>query len=376
MYRAKIIRDFREREGARRLPLSEAGPVRGRLPGRSVATMVDPSWQIFDTGSPNTLIAVDVVSPKVIWAAGGGFDRAVKDGTVVRTLNGGLTWQNVTPPGGATQVFRDVEAFDAKHAVVLATSTVNDGFSNAGPARISRTEDGGAHWTAFDADTPDFDSMGFFNRHHGLAFGDPVSGEFPILATHDGGSTWGLVEPIAIPGALVSEFGRATGTSLVAVGPDDAWFGTNPDLDPAARVFHTRDGGTTWEVVTTPIPGGINGIVSLSFRSRKTGLAVGGTAPPSPFVETGVGVAARTSDGGNTWSPVGPLGGFRNSVVWIRGVANTAIAVGPAGSDLSHDGGHTWEKIDDSPFLLGVACRSKKSCWAVGKAGIAAKLTI
>ena len=358
--------------------LVNGSAARATPPVTKAPVVVGPSWQIFNTGSPNTLTTVDVVNPKVIWAVGGGFAGAVNDGTVVRTLNGGQTWENVTPPDGTTQVFRDVEAFDANHAVVLASSTVNDGLGNDGPSRISRTDDGGAHWeTVFDANPGDyFDSMGFFNRHHGLAFSDPVSGEFPILATHDSGGTWELVEPIAIPNALPNEFGRATGTSLVAVGPADAWFGTNPENDPGARVFHTQDGGTTWKVVTTPIPGGPNGIVSLSFRDRKHGLAIGGAAPPPPFIETGVGVAARTSDGGNTWSPTGPLGGFRNSVAWIRGVANTAVAVGQVGSDVSHDGGDTWEAIDDSPFLLGVDCRSKKSCWAVGKDGIAAKLTI
>jgi photosystem II stability/assembly factor-like uncharacterized protein len=339
--------------------------------------MAQPSWQIYQTGTSNTLIAVDLVSPKVVWAVGGGFNGATNDGTVVRTVNGGETWENVTPPGGTTQIIRDVKAFDTRHAVVLASSTLNDGVSNAGPARISRTDDGGAHWeTVFNANTSDYDSMAFFNRHHGLAFGDPVDGKFPIVATHDGGGTWALVEPIEIPIALPNEFGRATGTSLVAMGSGDAWFGTNPENDPGARVFHTRDRGTTWKVVTTPIPGGPNGIVSLSFRGLKHGLAVGGKAPPAPFTEQGVGVAARTSNGGNTWSAVGPLGGFRNSVVWIRGIPNTAVAVGPAGSDVSHDEGETWKEIDDSPFLLGIACRSKKSCWAVGQGGIAARLTI
>jgi photosystem II stability/assembly factor-like uncharacterized protein len=89
---------------------------------------VGPSWQIFNTGSPNTLTTVDVVNPQVIWAVGGGF--AANDGTVVRTLDGGQTWENVTPPDGTTQVFREVEAFDANHAVVLATSTDN----NEGPS--------------------------------------------------------------------------------------------------------------------------------------------------------------------------------------------------------------------------------------------------
>src|SRR5829696_9285460 len=102
------------------------------------APVVAPSWQIFNTGSPNTLTTVDVVNPKVIWAVGGQFAGAVNDGTIVRTLDGGQTWENVTPPDGTTQVFRDVEAFDANRAVVLASSTGNDGLGNDGPSRISR----------------------------------------------------------------------------------------------------------------------------------------------------------------------------------------------------------------------------------------------
>jgi hypothetical protein len=87
--------------------------------------MVQASWQIFDTSSANTLIVVDVVSQKVIWAAGGELDGP-NDGTVVRTVNGGQDWKIVTPPGGAPHMFRDVEAFDADYAIMLACDTGND----------------------------------------------------------------------------------------------------------------------------------------------------------------------------------------------------------------------------------------------------------
>jgi hypothetical protein len=220
--------------------------------------------------------------------------------------------------------------------------------------------------------------MGFFDRRRGLAFSDPVNGKFPILKTGNGGHHWKLADPDEQPVALPDEYGRATGTSLVALGPNDAWFGTNPLNDPGARVFHTQDGGTNWDVATTPIPGGPAGIVSLSFRNRMNGLAVGGDAPPTPTYPQGtdVGVAARTTNGGAKWLPGGPLPGFRNSVAWIPGLADTAIAVGPTGSDVSDDGGKTWTPIPNSPLLLGVACRSANTCWAVGQGGIAAKLTI
>jgi photosystem II stability/assembly factor-like uncharacterized protein len=337
--------------------------------------MVQASWQTFNTGTSNTLIAVDVVNPMVIWAVGGGFADAENDGTVVRTVDGGQTWQDVTPPGGTAHVIRDVEAIDAKHAVVLASDTGNDGSDVSKPSRISFTANGGKTWqSAFDANASDFyNSMGFFDRRRGLAFSDPVSGKFPILKTGNGGHKWKLADSAGLPIAVSDEYGRATGTSLVALGPNDAWFGTNPENDPGARVFHTQDGGTTWTVATTPIPGGPAGIVSLSFLDRMNGLAVGGSAPPPNGAD--VGAVARTSDGGATWSAVGPLNGFRNGVAWIRGLADTAVAVGHRGSDVSDDGGNTWTQFD-SRLLLGIACLSADACWAVGEGGIAAKLTI
>jgi hypothetical protein len=44
----------------------------------------------------------------------------------VRTEDGGHTWEIVTPPDGTPHVFRDVEAFNPNHAVVLASETGMD----------------------------------------------------------------------------------------------------------------------------------------------------------------------------------------------------------------------------------------------------------
>jgi photosystem II stability/assembly factor-like uncharacterized protein len=225
---------------------------------------------------------------------------------------------------------------------------------------------------------PEFwNSMGFFDHRRGLAVSDPVMGKFPILGTDDGGENWKLVKAIGTE-ASEGEAPLATGTSLVAVGPDDAWFGTSFDKDLApnakARVFHTRDGGTRWTVATTPIPGAPRGIGTLSFRDRENGLAVGGIVPPE-FGGNDTGVVAKTSDGGNTWSLVGAPAGFRHGVAWIPGRRDTAVVVGPTGSDVSDDGGQTWTPIPNSPFLLGVACKGD-TCWAVGRNGVAAKLIL
>jgi hypothetical protein len=46
---------------------------------------------------------------------------------VVRTVDGGASWQNVTPPGGERSAFHDLEASDCDHAVMLAIGSENAG---------------------------------------------------------------------------------------------------------------------------------------------------------------------------------------------------------------------------------------------------------
>jgi photosystem II stability/assembly factor-like uncharacterized protein len=51
----------------------------------------------------------------------------------------------------------------------------------------------------------------------------------------------------------------------------------------------------------------------------------------------------------------------------------TIIAVGTNGTDLSNDGGKTWNKIGNED-LNAVAARGRKAVWAVGPNGMVAKL--
>lgn len=46
---------------------------------------------------------------------------------MVRTVDGGASWQNVTPPVGERSAFHDIEAFARDHAVVLAIGSENAG---------------------------------------------------------------------------------------------------------------------------------------------------------------------------------------------------------------------------------------------------------
>jgi photosystem II stability/assembly factor-like uncharacterized protein len=320
-----------------------------------------PSWELQDSGSTARLRGLSVVSRRVAWASGSA-------GTVLRTVDGGATWTSVGPSDVADLQFRDIEAFDARHAVILS---IGEGEAS----RVYRTADGGRTWTeTFRNDDPlaFYDCLAFLDDRHGLALSDPVDGRFRILSTRDGGRSWRVRPTEGMPAALAGEFAfAASGTCLVTAPGDGrrAWFATGGA--EAARVFRTADGGRTWAVTDTPVPSGPTaGIYSLAFADHRHGVAVGGdfTVP-----DTAPDAAASSVDGGRTWrSAVVEPGEYRSGAAFLAPRARTALAVGPTGSDLSRDGGRTWHRFDDGSFDA-VAC-VWGACWASGEAGRVAAL--
>ena len=121
------------------------------------------------TGSDQQYRGLDAVSARVAWVGG-------SKGEVRRTLDGGRSWQVVSPPGSQGLLFRDVEATDAFKASVLS---IGEGDAS----RIYTTFDGGRHWTtAFVNDDPRafYDCMDFYaGGQRGLALSDPGRRQVP-----------------------------------------------------------------------------------------------------------------------------------------------------------------------------------------------------
>lgn len=317
------------------------------------------SWHDTPTGSTASLRGLSAVSASTAWSSGGG-------GTVLRTIDRGATWQSVGPPGTELLQFRDIEAFDADHAVILSIGEGTD-------SRIYVTSDAGQHWTlAFVNEDPAafYDCMTFFDDRRGLALSDPPGGtKFRIIATSNGGRSWHVVDPAGMPPAIAGEFAfAASGQCITSDHGHRAWFGTGGGAQ--ARVFRSNDRGLTWSVSATPMASGPTaGIFALAFRSQQHGLAVGGdfaapTASPDNF--------ASTRDGGSSWQlvPSAPPE-YRSGATWVNG--NTVIAVGPSGSDVSTNAGKTWQRFDNGS-LHTTDCASPTSCWASGAGGRAAYL--
>ena len=304
------------------------------------------------TGSTLHFRALSAVSADVAWVGG-------YDGVVLRTVNGGRTWKDVSPAGASSLQFRDIQATDASHAVAMSAGSGPD-------SRLYETANGGRTWTlAYTNHNPAafFDCMSFYNADHGLVLSDPVNGKFRILSTLNGGRTWTVLPTAGMPAVGANQFGfAASGECLTTSGPD-AWFG---DGGGAARIFRSGDGGYTWHASRTPIvaspSAGING---LAFKTPSLGIAVGGDF----FAPTARVNVAAVSDFSAPWTAAGRQpSGYRSGVSFVPRTLFTAIAVGLTGSDVSYDAGHHWTTFDTSSFDT-VSCAPGGACWASGDLG-------
>ncbi|MFD5518020.1 oxidoreductase [Streptomyces sp. NPDC127066] len=330
-------------------------------PAQAYDTARTPYWALKDSGTDARLRGLSAVSRDTAWVAG-------SKGTVLRTTDGGALWRNVSPPGAADLEFRDIEAFDARRAVVLA---IGEGEAS----RVYRTEDGGATWTESFRNTDAkafYDCLTFLDRRHGLAVSDPVDGRFRILSTGDGGRSWKVLPGDGMPAALDGEAGfAASGQCLVGSGPRDVWLATGGGA--RARVLHSADRGLTWTAADTPVPAGdpARGVFALAFRDRVHGLAVGGDYRAD---QASPRAAALTPDGGRGWTTADrPPPAYRSGVTWLPRSRTAALAVGPTGTDLTTDGGRTWRTLDTGSYDT-VDCTPDLGCWASGEKGRVARL--
>ncbi len=317
------------------------------------------AWQPTTTGSDARLRGLSAVSRHVAWASG-------SKGTVLRTVDGGRSWQQVAPPDTATLDFRDIEAFDARTAVALS---IGEGEAS----RLYRTADGGRTWTETFRNTDPaafYNCVAFFDSRHGLAVGDPVAGRFNVLSTADGGRSW---THLPGPAALEGEYQfSASGQCVTVAGGKDAWLATGGS--PVARVLHSSDRGRTWSASATPLASSASaGVFAVAFRNSHTGVAIGGDfANPA----NGADALALSRDGGRTWrEPATAPAGYRSGVTYHPFLPNVLLAVGPTGSDVSFDGGTNWHQFYDGS-LDTVDCGRDGGCWAAGATGAVATLRL
>src|SRR6187401_3854203 len=141
-----------------------------------------PHVEVLNTGVKTSLRGLSGVNNNVVWVSG-------SNGMVGKSLNAGKNWKWMTVKGFEKNEFRDIEAYDANTAIIMAIPDRE----NIHPANILKTTDGGDTWKiVYENNTKGMflDALDFRDPKNGIVIGDPVDGRFFIAKTIDAGNSW------------------------------------------------------------------------------------------------------------------------------------------------------------------------------------------
>ncbi|MDP2189281.1 MAG: hypothetical protein Q8J69_11430 [Sphingobacteriaceae bacterium] len=296
----------------------------------------------------NTNIRALAVNDSLNWWFGG------SGGWLGHTADGGKSWELHQPAGSAVD-FRSIHAFNQQEAVAAIAGQ---------PAKIYRTQNGGKAWELVHwlKDTSAFiDAIGFWNAQDGLLFGDPLGdGRMLLLRTSDGGRSWEALPDSSRPQLYPGEAAfAASGTAMQCVGDSTVAIVSGGSR---SRLFVSHNRGRTWEVVAAdrwqPGPNVWDKQAQTEFGLMQHGSASKGAfsvgfSPDSQWVLTGGDYLQDTSASGNFlirgrdfwWRARQAPRGYRECVAFIA--EHIWVVTGPAGSDISWNGGLDWQQLND-----------------------------
>jgi len=302
-------------------------------------------WLQQNSGTTATLWSVHFEHNLTGWA--------VFNNTVLKTTNGGSTWQASSACSACTMTGIYFVGSDSGWAV---------GASDSGSA-IWRTSDGGDTWIRNDPHIGSFMSGVFFaNTKVGWAFGQSGFYNGKILKTTNGGVIW-MEQNVSSNGYLLSGY---------FVDSLDGWAVGYHSL------FRTTNGGEIWEEQDTAFthPSALP-ISSIWFVDKENGWYVGGISE--------VTVIARTTNAGKDWThqvfDPPPPSFFVSRLNWVQFVnPSKGWAVGRryfsprAFIAATSDGGDTWHEQDvgnssSIQQLESVCFVDSLHGWAVGENG-------
>jgi photosystem II stability/assembly factor-like uncharacterized protein len=255
-------------------------------------------------GQPFPGVARDIAFGRDLQTAVAAGDR----GLMLRTTDGGATWQRLNIPTAANLTSVTFSDDETAHAV-------GDG------GVVLKSVSGGRSWAVLPPPRPStlrLTHITFVNPTVGYSVGAAGT----LLKTVDAGASW---QPLSLGSrGTLRSVSFLTDEIGVAVGE-------------RGTIVKTADRGDTWR----PIPSGTRrDLNSVRFLNRQTGFAVGDG-----------GVILRSDDSGESWRPIeSPVGmnlrGIGLSGNPLSGALTVGLIVGDTNLVLrSADGGNTWTQI-------------------------------
>jgi photosystem II stability/assembly factor-like uncharacterized protein len=219
---------------------------------------------------------------------------SITDATpLYETKDGGLTWEAANIGSAAIPGVCSIDILKSRaiHEGEISERYYIHAAGRAnGPAKLLRSENGGATWTTIDLS----DRAGmildvkFIDPNTGFVFagtnGDLMQSNALILKTTDGGRTWRQVYRSTRPNEIIWKASFANNQVAYATVQNDE---TENLLQ---RIVKTIDGGEHWSEI--PL------ITSKGVEE----LGIGFVSPDKGWVGTNIG-GFETSDGGRSWRP-------------------------------------------------------------------------
>ena len=296
---------------------------------------------------------------------------------ILRTTDGGKSWQDVTPPypAGSTGQFPPAFAsLGGSVAWVAVSEKLPDG-TMAGV--VFRTSDGGHSWQQATLPTSQLglSQVQFVNAQDGWVLSSPGGGAagsegVNLFRSTDGGHSWSLVA--RAPGALPLQ-GIKSGMGWISA--TTGWITGSIAIPNAIYLYRTQDGGVSWQPQALPLSFPVQATEPPVFFSASQGLLpVIFSTPQGP----GFAVYA-THDGGATWSSSTPLSTMNST--WDLLTMQQGWVVGANGSTLNEtsDGGQHWTAITPSANFQHIAQLdfvSAQEGWAISTATPAAPVLL
>lgn len=316
---------------------------------------LNAQWIKQVSGTDASFRSIHAISKKVVWAGG-------NKGTVLLTIDSGISWQLLKVNGAEKLDFRDIYGVSEKVAYIMSA-----GLAEEGAAKVFKTTDAGNSWKVvleYKDKGVFFDSMDFWNEKEGILIGDPIDDKPFILRTLDAGNTWQRIAKEKLPPVMEGEASfTSSGTCVAVQSNGKAWLNTQ------SRIFFTPDKGETWQVYQTPFKKGQTaGIFGLHFWNNNQGIAVGGDYKNDKEKVENV---AITNDEGKTWKFLTSAkpDGLKESG-W-RLPNKSLLLVGTSGTSILVKNKTEWKAIDTESFHA-ISC-FKDACWAIGGKGNLAK---
>jgi photosystem II stability/assembly factor-like uncharacterized protein len=314
-------------------------------------------------------------------------------GIIIKTTDGGLSWEVVNQ--GVGRDVNDIEMFDDNYGLAVA----ENGY-------MMRTTDGGQHWDLRKLEVTgqiflrdeSFDAVDILDQNFAVAAGPGGT----VFKTLDGGESW---TSIGFP--LLSNSLLIHGVSFVS--PLEGWVaGQHISIPHDRTVFHTIDGGLTWDLpfnhnalfidvqFVDRLHGWLQSASSLQRRTTDGGLSWQDVTLPdhplrgSPSVKEmsyadssigwvvgGGGYIAKTIDGGQTWA-LQPFPDPKFNAFAVHVMSTSELRV--VGQDAqrrnvtyhSTDGGNTWARQMigfDQNVLTSITAQPSGNVWAAGFRG-------